>query len=134
MKINKKNILASFAGYDQRTIDNLEIIIKEVSKQDKELSEYALVIFQLLAIQFDIYYKCYDELTKDDSMINRCQVGERTISTPKPQLDMLQKANIQISRFLKDLGLSPLEKQKIKKLQSIDTEQQAEEAYDDLLS
>lgn len=132
MKINKKNVLASFVDYDQRTKDNLEIIIKEVSKQGKELSEYALVIFQLLAIQFDIYYKCYDELT-NGNLTNERIIGDKTIYQPKPQLDMLQKTNVQISRFLKDLGLSPLERAKIKKLNDLDPEEQAEEAYDDLL-
>jgi phage terminase small subunit len=132
MKINKKNVLASFVDYDQRTKDNLEIIIKEVSKQGKELSEYALVIFQLLAIQFDIYYKCYDELT-NGNLTNERVIGDKTIYQPKPQLDMLQKTNVQISRFLKDLGLSPLERAKIKKLNDLDPEEQAEQAYDDLL-
>lgn len=132
MKINKKNVLASFVDCDQRTKDNLEIIIKEVSKQGKELSEYALVIFQLLAIQFDIYYKCYDELTTGN-LTNERVIGDKTIYQPKPQLDMLQKTNVQISRFLKDLGLSPLERAKIKKLNDLDPEEQAEQAYDDLL-
>lgn len=132
MKINKKNVLASFVDYDQRTKDNLEIIIKEVSKQGKEFSEYALVIFQLLAIQFDIYYKCYDELT-NGNLTNERVIGDKTIYQPKPQLDMLQKTNVQISRFLKDLGLSPLERAKIKKLNNVDPEEQAEQAYDDLL-
>lgn len=133
MKINKKNVLAAFEGYDQRTLDNLEIIVKEVSKQGKELSEYSLVIFQLLAIQFDIFYKSYDEL-KNGQLTNVCNLGNRVIHAPKPQLDMLQKSNGQISKFLKDLGLSPLEQAKIKKLNSVDADKLAEEAYEDLIS
>ena len=116
MKINKSEVLSSFEGYDQRTIDMLEIILKEVKKQGKELSEYSLVIFQLLAIQFEIFYKAYDAIDKD--IVNVCQIGERTIHAPKPQLDALQKANLQIRNMLKDLGLSPLEQVKIKKLKS----------------
>lgn len=114
MKINKKNVLNSFEGYDQRTLDMLEIILKELSKQEKELNEYSLVIFQLLAIQFEIFYKAYDDIGK--SLVNECVVGERKVHAPKPQLDALQKANNQITKMLKDLGLSPLEKVKIKKL------------------
>lgn len=116
MKINKSEVLASFSGYDDRTIDMLEIILKEVKKQGKELSEYSLVIFQLLAIQFEIFYKAYDAIGTD--IVNVCQIGERTVHAPKPQLDALQKANLQIRNMLKDLGLSPLEQVKIKKLKS----------------
>lgn len=120
MKINKKNILNSFEGYDQRTIDMLDIILKELSKQEKEINEYSLVIFQLLAIQFEIYYKAYDALSS--GIVNECQIHERIIHAPKPQLDALQKANNQITKMLKDLGLSPLEKAKIKKLNTTEDE------------
>lgn len=130
MKINKKEVLKSFMDYDQRTQDMLEIILKEVSKQGKELSEYALVIFQLLAIQFEIYYKSYDQL--DGNIVNETKVGERTIMAPKPQLDALQKANSQINKMLLQLGLSPLEKAKIKKLNN--TEENTKASAQDVLN
>lgn len=131
MKINKKNILASFAEYDQRTVDNLEIILKEVSKQGKEISEYALVIFQLLAVQFEIFYKSLDAI--NEGIVNTQEINGRKIHSPKPQLEALQKANIQINNMLKSLGLSPLEKAKVKKLNSND-EQSAQEYLDALIA
>ncbi len=134
MKINKKNILASFVDYDQRTQDNLEIILKEVSKQGKELSEYSLVMFQLLAVQFEIFYKAYDAIS--EGIVNTTQVGERTVHAPKPQLEALQKANVQINNMLKSLGLSPLEQAKIKKLNEnpASREESATELFSELIS
>ena len=116
MKINNKNVLSSFEGYDQRTIDMLDIILKELSKQNKELNEYSLVIFQLLAIQFEIYYKAYDSI--DTAIVDEIDLHGGKLTKAKPQLDALQKANNQITKMLKDLGLTPLEKAKIKKLNS----------------
>lgn len=134
MKFNKNDILKSFEGFDPRTIDNLDIILKQVKKQGKEISEYALVVFQMLAVQYDLFYTAYDSLNSCKDIVNVCQLGERTIHATKPQVEVLLKANTQISKYLKDLGLSPLESAKIKKLNSADSEKLAEEAYEDLLS
>ena len=56
MKINKKNILASFVNYDERTQDMLSYIVSQLSKQDKDINEYGLVVLQMIAIQFEIFF------------------------------------------------------------------------------
>lgn len=129
MKINKNEVLKAFSTYDTRTQDMLEIVLKETKKQGKELSEYSLVIFQLLAIQFEIYYKAYDSL--DKNIVDEIDLHGGKLTKTKPQLDALQKANTQISKLLKDLGLSPLEQAKIRKLNSKDDED-SDKAFDEL--
>lgn len=133
MKINKKNILVSFVDYDQRTQDMLENIVTQLIKQDKECNDYTLVIIQMLAVQFEIYFKALDALK--DGIVNVVNLGDRTLHQPKPQLDALQKANNQINKMLKDLALSPLEKAKIKKLNSMEENNNAsgEKILDTLL-
>jgi phage terminase small subunit len=118
MKINRKNILASFVDYDQRTQDMLDNIITQLIKQDKECNDYTLVIIQMLAVQFEIYFKALDALK--DGIVNVVSLGDRTLHQPKPQLDALQKANNQINKMLKDLALTPLDRAKIKKLNKND--------------
>lgn len=117
MKINKKNILSSFITYDQRTQDMLENIVIQLIRQEKEPNDYALVLLQMIAIQFEIYFKAYDSL-ENQSLTNINIVGDREIHQCKPQVDVLMKASTQISKLLKDLALSPLEAAKVKKLNS----------------
>ena len=119
MKINKKNILASFTNYDQRVQDMIEYTITELMKLDKTPNEYALVLIQLLADQFEIHFKAKDEV--GDSIVQTYDVGDRKISHAKPQFEAQQKAQTQIIRLLDKLGLSPLEKAKIKKLNEKDS-------------
>lgn len=132
MKINKKNILGSFETYDQRTQDMMENIVKQLAKQDKEVNDYALVILQLVAVQFEIYFKALDDVNRD-GIVNSTQVGDRTINQPKPQLEALQKSNTQITRLLDKLGISPLESAKIKKLNKSD-DQDSSDLLDKLIN
>lgn len=133
MKINKKNILASFVNYDERTQDMLSYIVSQLSKQDKDINEYGLVVLQMIAIQYEIYFKALDDVIRD-GIVNSTQVGDRTINQPKPQLDALQKADTKISKLLKDLGLSPLEKAKIKKLNKSDDDESGKELLNSLIA
>lgn len=132
MKINKKNILASFENYDQRTQDMMENIVKQLAKQEKEVNDYALVILQLVAVQFEIYFKALDDVIKD-GIVNSTQVGDRTINQPKPQLEALQKSNTQITRLLDKIGISPLEAAKIKKLNKSDNDESGKELLNSLI-
>lgn len=132
MKINKKNILASFENYDQRTQDMMENIVKQLAKQEKEVNDYALVILQLVAVQFEIYFKALDDVIRD-GIVNSTQVGDRTINQPKPQLEALQKSNTQITRLLDKIGISPLEAAKIKKLNKVDSEEESQNLYKELI-
>ena len=133
MKINKKNILASFENYDQRTQDMMENIVKQLAKQEKEVNDYALVILQLVAVQFEIYFKALDDVIRD-GIVNSTQVGDRTINQPKPQLEALQKSNTQITRLLDKIGISPLEAAKIKKLNKNDDEESGAELLNSLIA
>lgn len=132
MKINKKNILASFENYDQRTQDMMENIVKQLAKQEKEVNDYALVILQLVAVQFEIYFKALDDVIRD-GIVNSTQVGDRTINQPKPQLEALQKSNTQITRLLDKIGISPLEAAKIKKLNKSDDGESGKELLNSLI-
>ena len=131
MKINKKNILASFVNYDERTQDMLSYIVSQLSKQDKDINEYGLVVLQMIAIQFEIFFKAKDAL--GDDIVNVVNLGDRVLHQPKPQLDALQKADTKISKLLKDLGLSPLEKAKIKKLNKSDDDESGKELLNSLI-
>lgn len=133
MKINKKNILASFENYDQRTQDMMENIVKQLAKQEKEVNDYALVILQLVAVQFEIYFKALDDVIRD-GIVNSTQVGDRIINQPKPQLEALQKSNTQITRLLDKIGISPLEAAKIKKLNKNDDEESGAELLNSLIT
>lgn len=115
MKINKKNVLASFSKCDERTQDMLQNVVTQLLKQEKEPNDYALVILQMLAIQYDIFFRSYDAL-ENTNLTTVAIVGEREIHQAKPQLDMLQKAHTQIIKLLDKLAISPLEHAKVKKL------------------
>lgn len=133
MKINRKNIMASFVDYDERTRDMLDNIVKQIIEQQKNPNDYTLVVLQLIAVQFEIYFKALDAL--GDDIVNVVNLGDRVLHQPKPQLDALQKANNQIAKLLKDLGLSPLEDAKIKKLkETTSNEESASELLDKLIN
>lgn len=123
MKINRKNIMASFTDYDERTRDMMDNIVKQIIEQQKNPNDYALVVLQMLAVQFEIYFKALDSLGTD--IVDKFELHGAEMSRPKPELDMLQKANNQISKLLKDLGLSPLEDAKIRKLKEKSTGEQS---------
>lgn len=117
MKINKKNVMASFTEFDQRTQDALENILTQLGKQEKEPNDYALVILQMLAVEFDMYFKAYDSLRNSD-VVNVNIIGEREIHQAKPQVEIVNKSIKQITNMLDKLGISPLTDAKIRKLKS----------------
>lgn len=110
----------------------MENIVKQLAKQEKEPNDYALVILQLVAVQFEIYFKALDDVIRD-GIVNSTQVGDRTINQPKPQLEALQKSNTQITRLLDKIGISPLEAAKIKKLNKSDDDESGKELLNSLI-
>ena len=124
MRINKQNIIASFQGYDTRVIDFLSYVIEDLKQLGIKINNYTLIVFQLLATQLTIYFKSLDCIK---SVTNITNENNRTI----PELNTLNKAHAEILRLLDKIGLSPLERAKIDKLNQNTTTK--EEAAEDTL-
>ena len=132
MRLNKTNILSNFEGYDERVLDNLSLIIDELKSKKVQVNNYSLVIFQLLATQFSIYFKAQDTFNKSEELTSTDDYKRKSKA---PELAALQKAHTEIIHLLDKLGLSPLEEAKIKKLKEKDTkDEDAKELLNTLLS
>lgn len=125
MRINKQNIISSFQDYDQRVIDFMTYIIDDMKQLKIEINNYSLVMFQLLAVQLTIFFKALDTIQNGNKIID--DDNKKT-----PALNTLNKAHAEILRLLDKVGLSPLERAKIKKLNS--TMATKDEAAADILA
>ena len=117
MRFTKNNILKSFEGYEQRVIDFLEYVLEELKLNNKVLSNYTLVILQLLATQLKLNFKAQDALGDQISDTKETKYGE--VTKPKTEVTVLMQSHKEIVKLLDKLGLSPLEKSKIRKLNSV---------------
>jgi phage terminase small subunit len=129
MKLIKSDILENFKTYDDRVKNNLSLIIDELILKKTQVSSYLLIILELLATQYTIYYRALDavntstDLTGNDSQKRKSKI---------PELSALQKAYTEIIRLLDKLALSPIEDARLKRLKEKSSEEEANEAYDEL--
>lgn len=113
MRLNKDNILSNFSNYDERVVDNLALIIDELKNKKVPVNNYSLVIFQLLATQFAIYYKSLDVINGDGDISSEDSYKRKAKS---PELAALQKSHQEIVHLLDSLAISPLSSAKVNKL------------------
>lgn len=131
MRFTKNSILKSFDDYEERVLDFLEYVLDELKSKERDVNNYTLVILQLLAAQLSIYFKAMDEVEHNVTETNDTKYG--TIRKIKPEVVVFNQAHKEITRLLDKLGMSPLERAKIKKLNTNDDES-AQDILEDLLS
>lgn len=129
MKLIKSDILENFKTYDDRVKNNLSLIIDELISKKTQVSSYLLIILELLATQYTIYYRALDALNESSTLTGHDSLKRKS---KIPELSALQKAYTEIIRLLDKLALSPIEDARLKRLKEKSSEEEANEAYDEL--
>lgn len=124
MRFSKFNVLKSFEGSDQRVLDFLEYILDELKAKEKALNNYTLVILQLLSAQLNLYFKAQDEVCSNVTEVSDTKYGK--VKKIKPEVQIMMSAHKEVTRLLDKLGLSPLEKAKIKRMNTTEQNSQAD--------
>lgn len=130
MKLTKDTISKRYAKYDERIIDFLNNIYEDVRESHKNnINNYFFVTFDLLANQLLLYYRALDAINKDASLSTEDSYKRQAKS---PHIAILNHAHQEIMKILDDYGLSPFASAKIKRLNSIDDDESAEELLNEL--
>ena len=124
MRFTKNNILKSFDNYEPRVLDFLEYVLDELKAKDKIINNYTLVILQLLASQLSVYFKAQDEIVTNVTETSDTKYG--SVRKVKPEVVVFNQTHKEITRLLDKLCISPLEKAKVKRLNSTEENNQAE--------
>lgn len=128
MKLIKNDVLEKFETYDDRVKNNMSLIIDELISKKTKVSSYLLIILELLATQYTIYYRALDALNESSTLTGRDAYKRKN---KVPELAALQKAYTEIIRLLDKLALSPIEDARLKKLKE-NSYDDSEDAYDAL--
>ena len=120
-----------YKNLDPRVVNYLKSVISEINTVNKHITEYTKAILVMLVPQLIIYFRALDSLEAEDGITNENKYYGKSKS---PVIIILQKANDQILNLLDKIAISPLSAAKIKKLNSVDSDKLAEEAYEDLIS
>lgn len=132
MKLTKDLIQNRYAEYDSRVIDFLNNIYEDIRKENKNISNYFLVTFDLLANQCKIYFMAIDAIDKENSISSEDHYKRVSKS---PSIAILNHAHQEILKILDDYGLSPFSAAKIKRLnKGGDDDESAEALLNNLIN
>lgn len=126
----RDEIISGFTDLDPRVIDYLDKVISDVNLNKSNTTEYTKIILGMLVVQLVLYYKAADEMMESNKVTSKDNYNRFAKS---PVISVFNKANDQILILLDKIGLSPMQKAKIKKLNSSD-EADAKELLDDLIN
>lgn len=130
MKLSKDIISKRYEEYDARIIDFLNSIYEDVKSQNKNISNYFFVTFDLLANQLLLYFRALDAISKDSELSTEDAYKRQAKS---PHIAILNHAHQEIMKILDDYGLSPFASAKIKRLNRNTDEDGAEELLNELI-
>lgn len=131
MKLTKDLIQNRYAAYDPRVIDFLNNIYEDIRKENKNISNYFLVTFDLLANQCKIYFMAIDAIDKENSISS--EDAYKRVSK-SPSIAILNHAHQEILKILDDYGLSPFSAAKIKRLNNDSDAESAEALLQNLIN
>lgn len=129
MKLTKDIIQKRYNKYDERVIEYLINISKSLKEQNVN-DEYYYCMFDLLVIQLHLYYSSCDQLMKLKDLTSEDNY-KRLVKSPL--IGVLQKCHSQILDIMQKLSISPIEKAKLKRLNTTDDNESAEELLNSLI-
>ena len=127
--INESTIRQRYNKYDERVIEYLINISKSLKEQNVN-DEYYYCMFDLLVIQLHLYYSSCDQLMKLKDLTSEDNY-KRLVKSPL--IGVLQKCHSQILDIMQKLSISPIEKAKLKRLNTADDDESAEELLNSLI-
>ena len=130
MKLTKDIIQKRYNKYDERVIEYLINISKSLKEQNAN-DEYYYCMFDLLVIQLHLYYSSCDQLMKLKDLTSEDNY-KRLVKSPL--IGVLQKCHSQILDIMQKLSISPIEKAKLKRLNTADDDESAEELLNSLIN
>lgn len=128
--INESTIRQRYNKYDERVIEYLINISKSLKEQNVN-DEYYYCMFDLLVIQLHLYYSSCDQLMKLKDLTSEDNY-KRLVKSPL--IGVLQKCHSQILDIMQKLSISPIEKAKLKRLNTTDDDESAEELLNSLIN
>ena len=128
--INESTIRQRYNKYDERVIEYLINISKSLKEQNVN-DEYYYCMFDLLVIQLHLYYSSCDQLMKLKDLTSEDNY-KRLVKSPL--IGVLQKCHSQILDIMQKLSISPIEKAKLKRLNTADDDESAEELLNSLIN
>ena len=128
--INESTIRQRYNKYDERVIEYLINISKSLKEQNVN-DEYYYCMFDLLVIQLHLYYSSCDQLMKLKDLTSEDNY-KRLVKSPL--IGVLQKCHSQILDIMQKLSISPIEKAKLKRLNTADDNESAEELLNSLIN
>jgi len=126
----KDEILSRYSNVDERASKFLERIITQLSLNKGNITDYARSLLDMLAVELILYFKSVDAMVEDDVL--HTDNYKRTCKSPV--IPVMQCANDKILNILDKLGLSPMSKAKIARLNNTTAEDNAKELLGTLLS
>jgi phage terminase small subunit len=131
MKLSKDIISNRYKDYDKRIIDFLNNIYEDVRENNSKINNYFFVTFDLLANQLLLYFRALDAINNDAVLSTEDSYKRQAKS---PNIAILNHAHQEIMKILDDYGLSPFASAKIKRLNAVDNEEDAQELLNNLIN
>ena len=128
--INESTIRQRYNKYDERVIEYIINISKSLKEQNVN-DEYYYCMFDLLVIQLHLYYSSCDQLMNLKDLTSEDNY-KRLVKSPL--IGVLQKCHSQILDIMQKLSISPIEKAKLKRLNTTDDDESAEELLNSLIN
>ena len=128
--INESTIRQRYNKYDERVIEYLINISKSLKEQNVN-DEYYYCMFDLLVIQLHLYYSSCDQLIKLKDLTSEDNY-KRLVKSPL--IGVLHKCHSQILDIMQKLSISTIEKAKLKRRNTTDDDESAEELLNSLIN
>ena len=131
MKYVDEYIQKNYNDYDDRVKLFLSRVFEDVKKSnDEKLSNYFFCCLDLLAHQLSLYYLSVDAI-EDAKKLSSEDAYKRV--SKNPAVAIMAKAHQQILDIMEKLSLSPFQKAKLKRLNTTDDSESAQELLDNLI-
>lgn len=129
----RNEILSSlnFETLDKRVEQFLDKTISALEEQKVTITDYTKMILSMLVAQLVLYYKACDSALQSDKVSSEDAYKRKA---KMPEISIMQKSHDQILHLLDKIALSPLSSAKIKKLNSTDGDETAQEYLDALIN
>lgn len=130
MELNLNNIPKIYKDYDKRVILFLSYVYEDVEAANPKLNKYFNCMFDLLANQLKLYFMGLDALDADTKVSTEDSYKR---VAKNPAIMVVNKSHEQILNIIQKLSLSPFDKARLKRVQSGEDVDGAEELLNELI-
>ena len=131
MKTIDPYIKKTYENYDDRVLVFMSRVYEDCINNNDKLSNYFYCCLDLLATQLKLYFIASDIIDEQKKISS--EDSYRRISKD-PSISVLNKCHEQILNILAKLSLSPFEQAKLKRLNTADDNESAEELLNSLIN